>query len=340
MNRIIPRAVLIGALSACVVGIGAAPIWAQERDPGAATQVFSRGRDAMNAEDYEQACALFEESNRLDPQVGTLLNLAVCQEHRGKLGRALEAWRRAIDLADATGDNRLDYARTHHASLAPRVPRLTVSLSPDAQPGCTVTRDGIELGRPSLGLAFAVDPGEHEVVVSAEGRAERRFSVQLKEGESRTVIVAPGRPEVPPSPEPPEAAKPKSAAASESTGASPLEQPSRRETETDNTLAYASLAAGIVGAAVAGYTGVRMLQHQSTVDNHCSDKRCDAEGMNAAESGRSLSTINTAAFAVSVVGFGIGGYLLLSTEPVDQGQGKSALSRHPCNASLLVGGVF
>jgi hypothetical protein len=50
-----------------------------------------------------QACDKFEESLRLDPALGTLLNLAECEHSAGDLVNACRLWRAAADEARAAG---------------------------------------------------------------------------------------------------------------------------------------------------------------------------------------------------------------------------------------------
>src|SRR5687768_8531645 len=56
---------------------------AQPRDAAAGEALFIEGRRLMKVGDRPAACAKFAESQRLDPAVGTLANLADCEEQRG-----------------------------------------------------------------------------------------------------------------------------------------------------------------------------------------------------------------------------------------------------------------
>ena len=171
----------------------AGPATAQSSDPIAATELFRQGREAMTRGDFEAARLKLGESLRLDEKVGTLLNVAECEDKVGRIASARQHVQRAVDLARAQGDDRLHLAEERFAKLDGRVPRLTVTLAERAPAGASVQRDGVVLGAASLGAALPVEPGKHVVSVDAAGRAPRVFEVTLAEGERRAISKSPPR---------------------------------------------------------------------------------------------------------------------------------------------------
>src|ERR1700722_18868342 len=82
---------------------------ADEPQKGVAQALFERAKESANHGDWASACAQFAESQRLDPAPGTLLNLADCDEHVGKIAAALEHFQEARALLPQ-GDFRVSFA--------------------------------------------------------------------------------------------------------------------------------------------------------------------------------------------------------------------------------------
>ena len=80
----------------CAATVGLASLVSRPAAAGnaaAAEALFNQAHAAMSAHDYDTACQRFAESNRLDPAVGTLLNLGVCEAARGRVATAWELFR-------------------------------------------------------------------------------------------------------------------------------------------------------------------------------------------------------------------------------------------------------
>jgi hypothetical protein len=211
----------------------------------AAGALFDKGRQYLAAGKYAEACAAFESSQRLDPQLGTLFNLATCNAHLGKLATA---WGEFHDIAqrDANKTRRAAAAR-EAARLAPRLPRLVIKLDPPVA-DATVTSNGVDVGA-LLGVESPVDLGDYVIVARAPGYAEAQSRATISsEGKTVVVTIALTRPAVeapvpPPAPVAPPVAEPAPPAP---IAPSPAEPPvaSRR------TLGIAALASG--GTLLAG----------------------------------------------------------------------------------------
>jgi hypothetical protein len=81
--------------------------------------------------------------------------------------------------------------------LAPRIPRLTITLASGAPPSSHVRCDGVDLAAASLGVPLPYDVGRHTLEVRAEGYETKVFDVALGERDGARVDVEPG-PRLPP----------------------------------------------------------------------------------------------------------------------------------------------
>ncbi len=302
MARRASRAVAVWTLLASAAA--AAPPDAAPRDPAAAELLFREARKALAAGRTEEACAKFAESQRLDPGPGTLINLAACEEKLGKLASAWEKWQRALESL-SVGDHRRPGVEKRAQDLESRVPRLEIRLAAGAPATTKVTRDDIELGPASLGLALPVDPGEHHVQVSAPGRENKTYDVSVAEAQQQTLEVEPGAELPKPAPPPPPA---------------PAPAPVQMEPDDDGPkrlAGFVALGVGAAGVAVGTISGVLALQKKSAMDDDCAEANgrleCGADGMDAAHAGNTYATISTIAFVVGVAGLGAGGWLVLSS---------------------------
>jgi tetratricopeptide (TPR) repeat protein len=68
-----------------------------------AEEQFRKGRQLITTGNYRLACPRFEESMRLAPALGTLLNLAICEEQAGERDRACQLFHDAADWAEQLG---------------------------------------------------------------------------------------------------------------------------------------------------------------------------------------------------------------------------------------------
>jgi hypothetical protein len=153
--------------------------------------MFEEARTLMEKGDYERACKLLAESQRMDPGGGTLLNLALCHDKQGRIATAWAEYNEALSAAIRDGrKDRQDFASERIAALRPHLPHLTVVAPPLPAPGLEVEVDGADLPRATWGVAFPVDPGPHDVSARAPGR--RPFAVHLatvQEGQNAEVRV-------------------------------------------------------------------------------------------------------------------------------------------------------
>jgi hypothetical protein len=159
------------------------------RDPAAADHLFNEGRQLMRAKRYAEACQAFERSQRLDPGLGTLLNLGDCYEELGRFASAWRVFKQAADQAAQASDTKRSVeARMRVSALEPRLSRLRIQ----APAGVELSCDGDDLKRTAEGADIAVDPGAHDIRASQTGRSDWSVRVEVAAGSGvRWVHVPP-----------------------------------------------------------------------------------------------------------------------------------------------------
>ena len=156
----------------------------------AAEQLFEQARALFDQGNFAEACPRFGASYKLDPALGTLLNMATCYEMLGHIASAWGHYREVIVHATKTGDQaRIDIARARIAALEPRLPKLTIKAPKVSLASSIVTRDDAPLDIAVLGAAIFVDPGEHTVTASAPGYKPFTQTLTIAEGEAKEVPI-------------------------------------------------------------------------------------------------------------------------------------------------------
>jgi hypothetical protein len=300
------------------------------RDPDQAAALFREGREAAGAGDYELACRRFAESESLDPRVGTLINLALCDEGRRKLAAAYRYWQQATDFARATSDERAGYCAEQLARIDLRVPRLTIRLEGDAPPDTTVTRDGVDFGASSLGVPLPVELGAHTVAARAPHRATREVPVDVPEGGNLEIAVGPGPQVSDPAAPPPAAA------------VGPEVRATPGSTSALRTVAYLATGAGAVALAVGAVFGARAINAGNDASSHCEGDACDAAGAAARRNERSAGGLSTAALVTggALITAGAAAFVLAPPPgPAQATHARRNLAYVLGGAGLVAGGV-
>jgi hypothetical protein len=290
---------------------------AQTRDEVRAEALFRAGREASKRGQHAEACARFKESYRLDQTAGTLLNIAVCEEELGELASSWQRYQGVLDALPAS-DERVAIARSGLLRLERRIPLLTLRLARGAPSGTKLRLGSTVLGLASLGLPLPVDPGRHTLIVEAPGYEDRRFDVELREGDKRELVLSPG------------AARSRSEA---------LRGADSRKARSRRTLGYWLLAAGGTGLAAGAVVSGFAVDRAATVNKHCDELGCNQAGLDASRQGKNFVAIAIYCFAIGIAGVGSGAHLLLSTPLPDRG--VSAVPAHPSKAtSVSISGEF
>jgi hypothetical protein len=196
------------ALSAALVA-GALPRAAHAdgaADAQRAKELFEHGRDLRSHGNCADALPLFQKAYSLYPTgLGSLRNVAICDETLGRMASARSAWRELRRALGANADPKYagwtDDADHAAVRLAPQVATLTIDLSVvetaggagrpvGPADGIDVTVDGQAVAREQLGAPIEHDAGTVVVrAVGASGAAPDEATVALAAGESKHVAL-------------------------------------------------------------------------------------------------------------------------------------------------------
>ena len=168
-------------------------------DVATARALFAEGRALTARGDYEPACKKFESSLKLSAGVGTRFNLADCWEHIGRSASAYRMFLAAADAARAAAQTeRAEVAQRHAERLVPLLARIAVQFEA-TEPDLAVAIDQARMERETWG-SVAIDPGPHNLEVTAPGKVAWSRGIDLKPGASLVVYVPTLQPVAPPQP--------------------------------------------------------------------------------------------------------------------------------------------
>jgi len=271
---------------------------------GALAQVlFDEAVALMAAGHFDEACPKLAESQRLDPAGGTLLNLASCLENQGQLASAYATYADALGAAVRDGrKDREALVRERLAAIQPRIPRLELRVA-DAAPGLEIKLDGTKLGATSWRSALPMDAGSHTLEASAPGRATWTRSFVVTADSPHVAVDVPALAELPAAPTPPAPAPP------------PLGAPPGGEERRGSALATGLWIGGGAAAAAGLVVGAVALASKGVSDDHCpTPTTCDAEGVRAMSTARTLAWTSNVAIGVGALA-AIGGFVVFFTAP-------------------------
>lgn len=297
---------LIGVTALPALLCRATPVCAETSpdDMALANVLFQEGRRLMSEGQLHEACQKFEESQRLDPGGGTLLNLALCHEQESRLARSWSEFSEAMDMARREGrrDREVE-AASHVRNLEPRLSRLTVVVPPAAQvQGLRIERDGRELGRGAWSTPIPVEGGTHVVKATAPGRAP--FTTKLaiaNESDARTIEI-PVLPTVV-----------LLVSAPQSTDKAPMTEAARARLRW---FGIGTAGAGAILLGTAGYVLATALDAKHDSDSDCSGDVCGAVGLDRRNTAVSRGNWATVLGLSGVALVGAGGTLFyLGTRP-------------------------
>lgn len=259
----------------------AAPAHAQS--PGAET-LFRDGRRLIRQGKLADGCNKLDASERLEPAVGTLLNVGDCREKLGQLASAWAAFRSAEAMAHRAGNDRKREAEAHRRAdkLEGKLTSLEIAV-PHPVDGIVVKRDGEVVDAATYGTVLPIDAGDHVITASAPGYVPFRTSIDVDHKHAvvtvptlaklivATPAAAPVARSFAPAPEPPGAPAPPPIAPAPSP--SPriviVDRPWQSRWTTTREISVGFAIAGVAGLATGAYFGLRSSDLQDRANERC-----------------------------------------------------------------------
>lgn len=285
------------AWSVCVaLGLGSSSAYGQTAE-AKAEELFNKAVELSELRNYDDACPLLAESQKLDPRAGTLYALADCERLGGKIASAVEhfkAYLKEYEVMKADvrkrHDQRANSARGYIKTLEPQLPMLKMSFASGIPAEFVLTLDGKTIDRINLDKDIPVDPGDHLIIVQVPGRTdtEQRISMAAKEKKAVDLVVGP---EAAPIDDETEKGK----------GASP-----RRK------IGFVLLGTGAAGLVFGGVMGGLAVGKKNIVEEHCTGLNCDSEGFDAVGQGRTFGNLSTIGLAAGGALAAVGAVLVIT----------------------------
>lgn len=281
---------------------GAAPAGTVSSEAKAmAETLFFTGRGMMEAGRIAEACGKFEESYRLDPAAGTLLNMAVCHEKINKIASAWGEFKQALfDAKKAGREDRMKLAQEHIDVLEPDLPYLTIHVPSAVRvPGLEVVRNGLPLVQGGWDAELPVDPGVVEIVTRAPQYKPKTKKIEIAKKQHLEVTVE---------------ALEKAPVAVVMVG-----EPSW---STTKKVGLALMGVGVAGLGVGGYFGLRALDAKNKSDDACpvfdDERRCSSSGSSSMDDARKYAWFSNIGIGLGIGSLAVGTYMFVTggnTEP-------------------------
>jgi hypothetical protein len=312
----------LAALTAIAIAASSPAARAQAgADPVAAQALFDDAKRLVAQGKYGEACAKLEESQRLDPAIGTHYALAECYE---KAGRLASAWVAFLDVASEAGAQRRadreKYAKARAAALLPRLSRITVNVPAAARAaGLQIRRDSEALREAQWGVAVPADAGSHVIAASAPGKVPFETTVVARE-DGATLAV-----DVPPLADAPSAPPATASISTATTAPTTIATEEHHRGSAQPIIGIVVGAAGVAGLAVGAIFGVEALSKHSASQQQCQGNACTPAGIQDVNDGKSAGNVSTIALAAGAAAV-VGGAVLWLTAPRG-GEAKSGSVR-------------
>jgi hypothetical protein len=190
------------------------PYGSDDEDPYAdldADVQFKAGLDKMMHHDLEEACPQIKKSYELEPRPGTLFTHAECEAQRGHTATAVDEFTQFESLVKSLPQvkqlkykTRKEKAEQRRAEIEPSVPKITITLPPEAPWRTEITMLKIQpeprskseaaplpvkISLDTLDSPRLLDPGSYIFTVQAQGGKPAETRAAFGKFEKRTIAL-------------------------------------------------------------------------------------------------------------------------------------------------------
>lgn len=305
------------ALLALGLALAPAPLLAQAPPPrpqeAAAKASFDAGQKLYDQRKFADALILFRTAKEASGSPNAGLMIAHCLLELGAVAGAHDELKATMRAAAALAPAYPKYARTRDtaatelAALERRIGQLVIVVM-DPGAGAVVTLNGSAVPPASLGVPFAVAPGDAIVELTGRGVEAQRRAVTVRAGETRTITLV-----------------------STSVAATPPPVPAGGGVRVAG---FIVAGVGVVGAIVFAVAEPIAQSKFSTLEHACGDARCvDPKFAAVVASGRTTEAVGGVGLAVGLVGL-VGGGLMIALGGPRSAPARAVISVSPTGAQL------
>lgn len=323
------------------VSLGVVLVLAGTASADKADALFKKAKKLLAEKKYADACAAFEQVDKLDPAIGAKLSVGKCYEEWGRLALAYRWYIDAETMATAAKDDRAAKIHAIAEELDTNVPRVTLKVLDGADPDvvATLTIDGKPVDPSTLGTEQRVDPGPHAIEFVVDGQHKKKMAPVERGGSSEIQLDIPkgkgkgkgwkGNSGVKGDPDP-----------------TPIVETPPVPGRSQRVAGIVIGASGVVAVGIAG--GITLSargKYKDALADHCmgSSSMCDPAGLTTTHDARHTANIAT---VITLIGGAavIGGVVIYLTAPKGgrKGGDEHALYLSPVvgegGASVILGG--
>jgi tetratricopeptide (TPR) repeat protein len=340
---------LVSSPLALIVAPSSAWAQADPQQKAAAEALFDEGKQLLSQGQFESACRRFEQSQEIDPGVGTLLYLGDCYERSGRLASAWAIYREASSAAAAAGQGeRTRIADERARRLAPNLSKLVLLVPQDNRvAGFELLLDHRVLSPALFGVPFPVDAGQHEISARAPGRSTWSNVIEIKPNADYRNLQIPSlsvaSPSAPgaiatPYDTPAQGAGATAAAPAAGSAAADLSLGAAAPPSApgpDRTASYIVGGAGVVAIGIGVAFGLRASDKDDESKAGCPSGCITRAAADLNQQARTAATIANISYAVGALALATSAYLFFSA-----GSGSETAARLPSGSGFVSGVSF